>query len=159
MILAAVTLLLIIFSRKIKAIMTRGYRNNNPGNIRLTFDNVGNKILLYKGEISGTDKSFRKFKSMAYGYRALFSLLTHYVNTNGRDTIRKIINTYAPPVENQTNVYINVIETMTGVDADAPIDITDSDFFKKLVASISYMENGITADMKQINDGFDLLYS
>ena len=44
--------------------LPRGLRNNNPGNIR-------NSSTVWVGEITPSkDKSFKQFKSMAYGYRA-----------------------------------------------------------------------------------------
>ncbi|MBX9055585.1 structural protein P5, partial [Parabacteroides merdae] len=52
-------------------IMTaRGLRNNNPGNIRINGD-------LFQGEVRPSkDKSFKQFTTMAYGYRAMFKILS-----------------------------------------------------------------------------------
>jgi hypothetical protein len=158
-IVALIILLLIIFRKPIKSVMAAGYKNNNPGNIRLTFDSAGNKIILYEGEINGSSKSFRTFSSMAYGYRAMFSLLTHYVNSNGYKTIRDIISHYAPDSENDTEAYISEVSELTNFDPDTPIDLTDSQFMQQLVAAMSYQENGIEADMNDINDGLNLLYA
>jgi hypothetical protein len=124
----------------------------------LTFDTQGNKILLYQGEIDGTSKSFRTFESMAYGYRAMFSLLTNYVNSHGCDTIRKIISRYAPSSENDTEAYINNVSSLTNTDPDELIDLSDSNFMQQLVASMSFQENGIDADMNEVNEGLNLLY-
>ena len=154
-----IILVLILFRKPIVSIMAKGYKNNNPGNIRLTFDSVGNKIIVYEGEILGSNNSFRTFESMAYGYRAIFSLLTHYVNTEGLNTIRKIISTYAPSSENDTESYINEISGLTNIGPDDIIDITDTDFFQQLVAAMSYQENGIEADMADVNSGLNLLYA
>ena len=139
--------------------MAKGYKNNNPGNIRLTFDSNGEKIIVYKGEIDGTSNSFRTFSSMAYGYRAMFSLLTHYINSDGANTIRKIISRYAPSSENDTEAYINNVSSLTNHDPDEPIDLSDSNFMQQLVASMSFQENGIDANMNEVNDGLNLLYS
>jgi hypothetical protein len=153
-----IAIVLIFFGKPIYSIMAKGYKNNNPGNIRLTFDTQGNKILLYQGEIDGTSKSFRTFESMAYGYRAMFSLLTNYVNSHGCDTIRKIISRYAPSSENDTEAYINNVSSLTNTDPDELIDLSDSNFMQQLVASMSFQENGIDADMNEVNEGLNLLY-
>ena len=153
-----IAIVLIFFGKPIYSIMAKGYKNNNPGNIRLTFDTQGNKILLYQGEIDGTSKSFRTFESMAYGYRAMFSLLTNYVNSHGCDTIRKIISRYAPSSENDTEAYINNVSSPTNTDPDELIDLSDSNFMQQLVASMSFQENGIDADMNEVNEGLNLLY-
>ena len=50
----------------------RGIRNNNPCNIRLS-------RTTYKGEVNpSSDKAFKQFESMAYGYMAVFVTLRHY---------------------------------------------------------------------------------
>lgn len=66
--------------------MSRGLRNNNPGNIRL--DGVH-----WKGEKEpSADKEFKQFKTMAWGYRAMFQCLNTYYTKYGLDTIRKMIS-------------------------------------------------------------------
>ena len=129
--------------------MTRGYKNNNPGNIRLTPDT-------WQGEIKGDDKDFKKFKSMSYGYRALFILLRTYIQNRGYNTIRKIISVYAPTNENDTQSYISSVSRRTGIDPDEELDINNSLDIKNIVAAISYHENGIAPDLQQIDDGYKL---
>ena len=51
--------------------LPRGLRNNNPGNIRRNSD-------VFQGEKTSSDKEFKQFKSMAYGYRAIFKILSNY---------------------------------------------------------------------------------
>jgi len=155
-VLSVIALILIIFRKPIQKVMTRGYRNNNPGNIRLTFDNNGSKIFVYEGEVNGSDKSFRTFKTIEYGYRALFALLSHYVRSEGLNTLRQIINTYAPNNENDTDSYLMTVSTMTNKNPDEPVDFTDNEFIQQLAASISYVENGIDADMNEVNGGLNL---
>ena len=65
--------------------LPRGLRNNNPGNIRINDD-------LFQGEIRPSkDKSFKQFTTMAYGYRAMFKILSNYFKNYKLDTIRKLI--------------------------------------------------------------------
>ena len=148
-VLLLVVILLTTMAKPIKKALSRGYRNNNPGNIRLS----GTK---WQGEIVGDDKAFKKFKSMAYGYRAIFVLLRTYIN-KGYDTIEKIINRYAPPHENVTTSYVGTVSKMTGIDPNKKISFLQADDLKRIVAAISYVENGVKANENQINEGFTLL--
>ena len=82
---------------------TRGVRNCNPGNIRLS------QGISFVGEVQSSDISFRQFKSMVYGIRALMKLLLRYFYTYNRITVRSIISRYAPSVENRTDKYIDFV--------------------------------------------------
>lgn len=135
--------------------MTRGYRNNNPGNIRLTFNSDGSKRF-WKGEVEGTDKAFKTFSSMAYGYRALFALLKEYIG-KGYNTIETIINRYAPASENATDKYIQTVEKRTGITRNTKIAASDLITLTKVVSAISFVENGQPADEVQIYEGKKLL--
>lgn len=151
-ILAALIILLIVFRKPIKKEamkLTRGYRNNNPGNIRKT-------LKKWLGEVDGKDKDFKTFESMPYGYRALFALLREYMS-KGYDTIEKIINRYAPVSENATESYINTVCKKTGLRKDEFLTFAAKDKVKKLVAAISFVENGIEPDIKNIDEGYKLL--
>ena len=76
--------------------MSRGLKNNNPGNIRRS-------RVRYVGEVSpSADAEFKQFESVAYGYRAMFVLLDSYRRRYSLNTIRQMINRYAPPTENFT---------------------------------------------------------
>ena len=79
----------------------RGLRNNNPGNIRLGIE--------WKGEVKGDDTAFEKFKSVEYGIRAIYKLISAYASKHGINTIHGIINRYAPSSENATDQYIQSV--------------------------------------------------
>lgn len=140
----------------VKAIttMTRGYRNNNPGNIRLTTKD--GKRYFWKGEIEGTDKNFKTFKNMAYGYRAIFALLKEYIG-KGYNTIEKIISRYAPSSENNTNAYVTTVTKRVGITKDTKIGASDLVTLTKLVSAISFVENGLPANEVDIEEGKKLL--
>ena len=91
--------------------LPRGLRNNNPGNIRRNSD-------VFQGEKTSSDKEFKQFKSMAYGYRAIFKILSNYYRNYKLDTIRKIIGRWAPENENNTNAYIKACLLYTSDAAD-----------------------------------------
>lgn len=149
LILLAIIVSAVLFRKPIKKSMTRGYRNNNPGNIRLT-------STMWQGEIKGDDKAFKKFRSMDYGYRAIFVLLNTYYK-NGFNTIRKIITRYAPSNENKTDAYISTVSRRSGIDPDKQLSLADKDSYIKIVEAISYVENGIVPDMKEIYSGYSLI--
>lgn len=129
--------------------MTRGYRNNNPGNIEQNKD-------LFQGEIKPSkDGRFKQFESMAYGYRAMFVTLDTY-RKRGRDTIEKIITAWAPAVENHTENYINCVERWSGVDRNKVLTDHSGKDYIKIVAAMSRMENGIEADMSDVIAGYEL---
>ena len=129
---------------------SRGLRNNNPGNIRLS-------TVKYIGEVRPSkDKSFKTFQSMAYGYRAMFVVLRTYYNNYRLNTIAKMINRGAPTTENDTSAYINTVSRMSGVDKSAVLKF-DRATMVKIVAAMSYVENGAHADMVSVEKGWELL--
>ena len=140
--------IMIGFRKPIKKALTRGYQNKNPGNIRLTSD-------VWKGEIKGTDKSFKTFKTMGWGYRAIFILLKSY-RAEQWDTIRKIISHYAPSSENDTLAYIKLVSSKAGISPDDKINFNDENLLKRIVSGISYQENGIIANPSEIDEGLNL---
>lgn len=118
-----------------EAIGMRGIRNNNPGNIR----HSGNR---WQGmSAQQTDAAFVQFDSPEYGIRALSKLLDTYSKTYGLNTVRGIINKYAPAVENNTGAYTSAVAAALGVSPDAVIDVQA----KKvgLLQAIIKHENGI----------------
>lgn len=120
--------------------MTRGYKNNNPGNIRL------NPLIQWDGEIDGNDVAFVTFKSMPYGIRALMKLLLNY-QKRGYNTISKILNRYAPPSENNTSNYIGIISSKMGIPKDKILDLNNSGTLILLTKSIISVEIGKDADL------------
>ena len=127
--------------------MTRGYKNNNPGNIEKNND-------VFQGEtIPSKDKRFKQFRTMAYGYRAMFVTLDTY-RKRGRDTIEKIINAWAPAVENHTAAYIDAVELWSGVDRNKVLTDRDGNNYIQIVAAMSHVENGIIANMSEVETGF-----
>ena len=133
-------------------IMTaRGLRNNNPGNIRINGD-------LFQGEVRPSkDKSFKQFTTMAYGYRAMFKILSNYFKNYKLDTIRKMIIRWAPHKENHTEAYIKAVSDYAGIPADDPINVNDREQMIRIVAGMSRVENGREAEMSDIIAGWEML--
>ena len=130
--------------------MSRGLRNNNPGNIRLG-------SVRYKGErAKSSDSAFRQFESMEWGYRAMFVLLHTYALKHNCRTLRSMINRYAPPIENHTENYIRRVAYATHLSPDEAISTTDKGVMTAVVAAMSEVENGVKADMATIWRGWEL---
>ena len=129
--------------------MTRGQRNNNPGNIRKS-------ATAWEGEVlPGADDAFCTFETMGYGYRAMFVLLKNYIG-KGYDTIDKIINRWAPSSENNTQAYIANVVARTGIGKDQAIEYSNGEDMKKLVAAISWQENGTAPNFTDLETGYGL---
>ena len=127
----------------------RGYKNCNPGNIEQNKDN-------FQGEIRPSgDKRFKQFRTMAYGYRAMFVTLDTY-RKRGLDTIDKVIRSWAPSVENHTELYIECVEKWSGVDRNKVLTVNSGKDYIQIVAAMSRMENGIIPDMRDVEAGFKL---
>ena len=131
--------------------MSRGLRNNNPGNIRL--DGVH-----WKGEVEPSqDREFKQFETMAWGYRAMFQCLNTYYRKYGLDTIRKMISRWAPPDDgNHTGNYVKAVSERSGVPADGRITTTNRDVMIPIVAAMSRVENGVEAKMTDVEAGWKL---
>lgn len=133
----------------------RGIRNNNPLNIR-----KGNN---WRGERNPQkDKSFEEFTSMAYGLRAGFVLLRNYITGyNGRsvkyNTIEKIIRRWAPPSENATQRYIDVVANYMGIDPRQEIQFRDKKIMCGLVRAMAHVECGQWIEPELINSAYDLV--
>lgn len=129
--------------------MTRGIRNNNPGNIRKDGE-------MWKGEVYGMDKDFKTFNSMQWGVRAMFHLLNNYRLLHGCDTLEKLINRWAPPVENDTQVYVSFVSERAGVPKSSRIMTTNKDVMIPIVRAMIRMENGTDVPESYITEGWDL---
>ncbi|NBM55871.1 structural protein [Proteus vulgaris] len=115
--------------------IARGERNNNPGNIR-----HGSK---WQGlSVEQTDKDFCQFISPEYGIRAIYKLLQTYQKKYGLNTIKTIINRYAPPNENNTIGYINRASKEIGIGINAPINTQLKNITIPLVIAIVNIELG-----------------
>ncbi len=117
----------------------RGLKNNNPLNIRR-----GTSMWQgLKEEVK--DSVFCEFITPAYGWRAAFVLLTRtYYHDYRLFTIRKIIERWAPPVENQTEAYIKKVSEEMNYDPDKPLGIPSCAPFRwmALALAMAYIENG-----------------
>jgi hypothetical protein len=117
----------------------RAIRNNNPLNIRRSGDRWEGQAVKQK------DPSFVQFAEMKYGWRAAFLLLTRtYYHKYRCYTIRKIIERWAPPNENNTRTYVERVSNMMHYDADVPLGIPSEhpDRWMQLGCAMAIVEAG-----------------
>ncbi len=131
--------------------MTRGLRNNNPGNIRLSKDKWHGLRAVQ------TDKEFFQFETMAHGYRALIRTLQNYRKLHKCQTIADFISRYAPKIENNTAGYIQRVCREMQVPTTYVPDVNDKATMCSFAAAISQVENGVPAIMADISSGWELL--
>ncbi|WP_395048386.1 hypothetical protein, partial [Flavobacterium sp.] len=96
-----------------------------------------------------TDGKFEQFETMELGIRAMFKDLINDIN-KGKNTVRKLINEYAPPSENNTSQYIKDVSKSIGVTADEKIFSVNSTFLLMLGKAIIKKENG--EDASKVSD-------
>ena len=117
----------------------RGYRNNNPLNIRY---NAANN---WQGKVAqNTDGVFEQFVAMEYGYRAALKLIRNYITKDNLFTVTDVISKWAPPTENNTAGYIQRVIGMNQWTASKVIDPYSKDDMCDLVYAMAIVENGNT---------------
>jgi len=126
----------------------RGIRNKNPANIR------NNPNFTWDGQIGVDGAGFVIFDSFEHGVRAFTKVLVTYKNQYAIDTISSILYRYAPPIENDTESYINSVSARTGLDKNKKLN-GQSDYLKVMDAMI-YHENGQPFPFSLIESGYNL---
>ena len=128
--------------------MSRGLRNCNPGNIRRS-------KVHYMGEVRPSqDSDFKQFESMAYGYRAMFVLLDSYRRRYALNTLRQMLNRYAPPSENFTEGYIRFVSQKTGILPDEELNTRSERDMVPIISAMSEIENGVSVDRSMVLEGW-----
>lgn len=128
----------------------RGIRNHNPLNIR-----KGNN---WQGEDpNGNDAEFETFLNDAYGFRAAFRIIHNGFKAKpARDTIRKIVTRWAPPNENNTANYINIVSQRSKIHPDSKLAYNDLGRMVDVVKAMAYVETGKEYDERVIINGYNL---
>lgn len=128
-------------------VITRGVRNNNPGNIDF---NPRNKWEGQLGKETGPNGRFAVFDTPENGIRALSKLVINYrgkvgeplVGHDGIDTVQETINRWAPPGENNTGAYVAAVAKAVGVKPTESIDIRNPRTLLAITTAIIQHENG-----------------
>ena len=125
-----------------------GQRINNPFNIR-QYDQG------FVGE-TGQDSGFVTFQDPMYGVRAADKVLTTYGEKRGINTIRGLINRFAPPSENETMSYINYISGELGIDPDAEIDLSNPELRARILSPMAMLESRSEYSPGQITEMIEM---
>ncbi len=114
--------------------VSRGIRNNNPLNIRITNARWVGRVPDY----DQTDREYLQFTAPVYGLRAAMRIMRTYFYKYKINTVSGLVMRWAPHVENPTDRYIVFVENATG--------LKDWDFKRSnviaLVRAMGQFENG-----------------
>lgn len=119
-----------------------GIRNNNPGNI------VRVKGVVWEGQSERQGGRFVRFDNPVYGLRAICRVLIVYADARKArdgsriDTVREIIERWAPPNENDTDAYVAHGAVALRVGPDDILDIKAPDTMRGLIKFVVRHENG-----------------
>lgn len=122
---------------------TRGQRNNNPLNIRRV------KGFPWKGERAEiSDRSFVEFVNLEFGIRAACKLLKNYRVLYGINTIKGIINRWAPETENNTADYILKVAGETGIERNRFLNTNRN--YAKVIRAMARIESNMDISVAEI---------
>lgn len=120
----------------------RAVRNNNPGNLNRGEQWQGLAELHEMSPDQIAEGRFAVFKSPVWGFRALATVLRNYSRLHGLNTIRQIVNRWAPPSENDTEAYIKAVSNACHREPDWPLNLSDAPVLGALAKSIATHECG-----------------
>lgn len=116
----------------------RGIRNNNP--LNLSFANQPGASM----EQHATPR-FARFETPEAGIAASVNQLRLY-QSRGNNTLAGMINTWAPPSENDTRGYVQRVAQATGLDPNQPVNLDDPAVAARLVQAMAHVETGRPLD-------------
>ncbi len=137
--------------------MPIGNSLNNPGNIRKS-------ATVYKGEVTSSNPAFKQFSDMKYGFRAMASLLYHYINSSGYNTLNSILSHYAPAGDGGNNpaAYAKFVGQNANIDPNQIL--STADFYpgplganiQNIIRWMARDEEGVMPDEQALSDGYNL---
>lgn len=132
----------------------RGYRNNNPLNLRISSNQ-------WKGKLpkeANTDGTFEQFETMPLGFRAALINIRTQVNKHGRNTVEKLIRVWAPDSDgNNSERYIERVCRTTGMEPAEILNPANRDQMRRLVYAMAVVENGSAPQWQDIDNALNLI--
>ena len=122
--------------------MTLGEKLNNPLNIRYNQHNH------WQGQV-GQNGGFVNFANYIWGLRAAAVILKQY-RKRGIVTVEKIISTWAPASENDTESYIKYVCRRTGMTRLMVVDSVP--LVKGLICAMIEMETGMKISSETVSN-------
>lgn len=128
----------------------RGLRNCNPLNIR-------HSESVWQGlRAQQTDSAFVQFTSLAWGFRAAFCVMRTYLLRHRLWTVEAIITRWAPPTENDTERYIQLVCAHSRLARNYRFADEKDPRLCDLVAAMARMECGSMPDYRALEAGWRL---
>lgn len=125
--------------------MPRGFRNNNPGNIRVHDAWRGLAGADDMTTFQKRERDFCVFREPEWGLRAVAQLMRTYKHRHGLTTPRAIISRWAPASDgNNVEAYSRQIAKALGVQPDDTIDVDTNGTIRTIMRAIATHENGDT---------------
>lgn len=148
------------------ALRSRGFRNNNPLNIRHGLSRWVGRLPLQ------TDPAFVGFQSLAMGYRAAWKLLDSYrcrLAVQGRSfCLHNIIERWAPQADgNSPTAYLHAVLNLCGGSIGGwenlmpPTTPMGREQLQRVIAAMTCVENGIAlaqVPWQAIDEGYELAF-
>lgn len=72
-------------------------------------------------------------------------------------TLREMLMRYAPPIENDTSSYIRTVSDRADLAPDVAVDLSDKNTVIRLIEAMSFVENGVSGNLCEIERGFNLV--
>lgn len=149
---------------KFDARQSRGYLNNNPGNLDRSSppwngeitDYHDSRLTPFQVKELKTGR-FCVFASSAWGIRALAKNLFAYTDRLGMCSIEDLIKRWAPSNENNTEAYIEAVSKSAGIRRDVCVNLRDFKPLYGIVSAIIKHEcGGMPYSTAEIEDGLRL---
>ena len=134
----------------------RGFRNNNPLNIRKSPNH-------WQGKVQGPDPDFETFSSMLYGIRAAFVCVRSYIKRFRSlcitPTVSQIIARWAPSSVNNTRAYITAVcrHSDNVLMSSSEIRFEDKETVVLLLWCMSFVENGIDLPFVDFEQAYEMV--
>ena len=123
--------------------MSRGLRNNNPGNIK---ESPGDKTQWMGERATNDDPIFEEFQNMSDGVRAATRIFRNYQSQYGLNTIEGLISRWAPGNENDTAAYIKFVSDKVGIGPRTAINLSGP-MLHPFLRAVFQFENGPAANL------------
>lgn len=134
------------------ATLPRGFRNNNPLNLRISG-------IAWRGKIpvtQNTDGAFEQFDTMHNGIRAALINIRTCINKYHCDTPKLIIRRWAPDSDgNNSQHYCDTVCKLINSNPNRLVTFTNRKYVCRLVYGMIYVECGRTIELADILDAYD----
>lgn len=118
----------------------RPFRNNNPGDLE-SGDHWQGLMPTSRLSDAQLHERFAVFETPEWGFRALVILLHNYKKLYGANTVRKVVDRFAPPNENPPTYRTDVADALN-VMPDTYIDLDNHDTLFALAKAMAKFETG-----------------